>query len=118
MYFSVGQDAIEDGTKTMTRRRLGGWGLHYTNTMKERMKAGVWIRANSGRAAISQFGWVKLTKMYQQRFGDMPLEDVSREGYPVWSLLEFKQLKCFAECDDDTVMWVVEFIFMDKLIKH
>jgi hypothetical protein len=114
MYFPIATEALKTGIKKMTRRIVEKWGKTYTNNITDRMNTGSWIRAQTGYATATQFGWVKVTNMYQEKFGDMPLEDVRREGFPEYSLSQFKELSCFAGCNDDTLMWVLELEFMSK----
>jgi hypothetical protein len=110
-YFKHGVEGVWAGTKTMTRRRLYGWGKKYTACIISRMLTGSWIRAQTNYATATQFGWIKITNMYIERLGDMPRSDVVKEGFPNYSLSQFKGIQCFKGCCDHDWMWVVVFHF-------
>ena len=117
-YFKHGVEGVKAKTKTMTRRRVDAWREGYTNKIKEAYETGSLLRAQTNYGTKTQFGWLKITNMYLQRFGDMPLTDVRREGFPEYSLKQFKELDCFEGCTDDTIMWVLEFDFFPLSINQ
>jgi hypothetical protein len=109
--FKHGVLGVSSGSKDMTRRNVNRWGERYTNCILKNIVAGSWMRAQTNYGTATQFGWIKITNMYLEEFGDMPLIDVGREGFPGYSLSQFKGLDCFKGCSDSTLMWVVVFVF-------
>jgi hypothetical protein len=90
-------------------RRVGWKGKHVSKFVK---RVGSWVRASSGRANHTHFGWVYLRAMYQQRLGDMTEADVLKEGFPGWTVKQFRELACFEGTNDDTMCWVIQFRFL------
>lgn len=109
-YCSDFQSVVESGQKTRTARL---WGTAYSDRYV--LNVGRLFRALRSYGKDTQFGWVRMLSVGQERFGDTTLQDLKDEGCGHLTMKQFKTLKFFKGCKDSTLLWVVRFVFFAVL---
>jgi hypothetical protein len=90
---------ILEGRKTATRR---SW-------KTPRVKVGGIYKAKLQMLSKEYFTRIKVTKLYQQKLGNMTLEDVKKEGYDTHAAFKEIWIKINGSWDPELRPYVIEF---------
>ena len=74
------------------------------------LKNGEWLRVVwNARESRSQFAWVRPVIVVWLAFGDLDAATPGREGFSHHFLSQFKMLKCYYLCEEDSVLFRLVF---------
>lgn len=110
MAFSLTTPQFCDRTKTVTRR-IGWWFLKPGDVVMG-IEKGMGLKKGE---SVNRLGVIRILSIHREQLNEITVEDVTREGFPEFSVDEFIEMFCkgHAHCKPGTDVNRIEYEYVD-----